>query len=222
MSIKIRSNELSPAEASFLKWQYGFDEEDEPFARALWQAIGRAWDADAVSGGGTRHLERLGSKGAYPEEVALYASFKREGGDAIWNELIRRAGLSDRRRAKVEPPIDRRRRGIEVRRKSLGNQGVFAYSAVCCDAAFVGFASQSFIVPDLPGREVLLFPQQFPKGFLPKDCEIGWCRCLGLPTSAPSSIAARECPVSDDGRRVFFRNRRTRASTGMAAQEKLT
>ena len=42
MSIKIRSTELSPAEASFLKWQYGFDEGDAPFERALWQAIVRA------------------------------------------------------------------------------------------------------------------------------------------------------------------------------------
>jgi hypothetical protein len=46
MSIKFRNEELSPAELSFLKWQYGFDEGDEPFERALWQAIMRAWDAD--------------------------------------------------------------------------------------------------------------------------------------------------------------------------------
>jgi hypothetical protein len=110
MSIKFRSNELSPAEASFLKWQYGFDEDDEPFARVLWQAIGRAWDVDTASAGRTRHLERLGSRGAYPEEVALYVSFRSEGGDTIWRELIRRAGLSDRRMARVEPTIDRRRR----------------------------------------------------------------------------------------------------------------
>ena len=110
MSIKFRSNELSPAEASFLKFQYGFDEGDEPFARALWQAIGRAWDADAASKGGTRHLERLGCAGAYPEEVALYASFRRDGGDAMWNDLIRRAGLSERRTSQVATAIDRRRR----------------------------------------------------------------------------------------------------------------
>jgi hypothetical protein len=110
MSIKFRSTELTPAEASFLKWQYGFDEDDEPFARALWQAIGRAWDADAASGGATRHLERLGCSGAFPEEVALYVSFRQEGGDAIWTELIRRAGLADRRTARVVTAIDRRRR----------------------------------------------------------------------------------------------------------------
>jgi hypothetical protein len=109
MSIKFRSKELSHAEASFLKWQYGFDEQDEPFERALWQAIMRAWDADA-SETNTRHLERLGCADAYPEEVALYVRFKSEDSDTVWNELIRRAGLSDRRTAKVEPTVDRRRR----------------------------------------------------------------------------------------------------------------
>jgi hypothetical protein len=110
MSIHFRSDELSPAEASFLQWQYGFQEDDAPFTRALWQAIGRAWDADVASGGGTRLLERLGSSGAFPEEVVLYRRFREQGGDALWNELIRRAGLSDRRTAKVVTPIDRRRR----------------------------------------------------------------------------------------------------------------
>ena len=113
MSIKFRSKELSPAEASFLKWQYGFDEQDEPFERALWQVIMRAWDADAhayASEKDPRHLPRLGSADAYPEEVALYVKFKSEDSDTVWNELIRRAGLSDRRTAKVEQPVDRRRR----------------------------------------------------------------------------------------------------------------
>ena len=109
MSIRLRSTELSPAEASFLKWQYGFDEEDEPFERALWQAIVRAWEADNASDTDTRHLERLGSSGAYPEEVELYLQFKSEASDVIWNELIRRAALSDRRTAKVDTPTNRRR-----------------------------------------------------------------------------------------------------------------
>lgn len=109
MSIKFRSKELSPAEASFLKWQYGFDEQDEPFERALWQAIMRAWEADeSVRSPG--HLERLGCDDAYPEEVALYVKFRSDDGDAVWDELIRRAGLSDRRTTKVEPAVDRRRR----------------------------------------------------------------------------------------------------------------
>ncbi len=109
MSIRFRSTELSSAEASFLKWQYGFDEEDEPFERALWQAIMRAWEADNASGIGTHYLERLGCRGAFPEEVALYVRFRSEESDVVWNELISRAGLSDRRTAKVETTINRRR-----------------------------------------------------------------------------------------------------------------
>ena len=107
MSIKLRSTELSPAEASFLKWQYGFDEEDAPFERALWQAIMRAWEADNATGAG--YLERLGCSGAFPEEVALYMQFKSESSDELWNELIRRADLSDRRTAKVDTTVNRRR-----------------------------------------------------------------------------------------------------------------
>ena len=110
MSIKFHSKELSPAEASFLKWQYGFDEEDEPFERALWQAIMRAWDADVTSETSPRHLKRLGCADAYPEEVALYVKFRAEDSDTVWNELIRRAGLSDRRTTKLDTSIDRRRR----------------------------------------------------------------------------------------------------------------
>lgn len=109
MSIRFSSTELSSAEASFLKWQYGFDEEDDPFERSLWQAILRAWEADNASGSGTRHLERLGCHGAFPEEVALYVRFKSEGSDEVWNELIRRADLSDRRTARVYTAINRRR-----------------------------------------------------------------------------------------------------------------
>jgi hypothetical protein len=109
MSIKIRSTGLSSAEASFLKWQYGFDEGDEPFERALWQAIMRAWEADNATGVGTRYLERLGSSSAFPGEVALYVRFKSGDSDEVWNGLIRRAGLSDRRTASVDTSIDRRR-----------------------------------------------------------------------------------------------------------------
>ena len=109
MSIRFRSTDLSSAEASFLKWQYGFDEEDEPFERALWQAIQRAWESDSVSGTGTRKLERLGCREAFPDEVALYVRFKSGGSDEVWNDLIRRAGLSDRRTARVDTSVKRRR-----------------------------------------------------------------------------------------------------------------
>ena len=82
----------------------------------MWHAILRAWEADNASGAGTRHLERLGCLDAFPEEVALYVQFKSAGSDKAWNELIRRAALSDRRAtladrrtARVDTSIDRRR-----------------------------------------------------------------------------------------------------------------
>ncbi|MEX0958852.1 MAG: hypothetical protein WDZ63_06145 [Burkholderiales bacterium] len=113
MSIKIQSKELSAAESSFLKWQYGFEDEDDPFERSLWQTIARAWESDnqpGISGKrGTRHLERLGSTDAYPEEVSLYVRFKSDRSDDFWSELIRRAGLSDRRQRRVAPKVERRR-----------------------------------------------------------------------------------------------------------------
>ncbi len=108
--MRFLSKELSSAEASFLKWQYGFDDADEPFELALWQAIMRAWEADNAPGATTRHLARLGGADAYPAEVALYKSFKSIGSDAIWNDLIRRAGLSDRRTTEVDAKIERRHR----------------------------------------------------------------------------------------------------------------
>ena len=46
MSIQFRSEDLSPVEISFLKWQYGFEEEDDPFERSLWHTILHAWEAD--------------------------------------------------------------------------------------------------------------------------------------------------------------------------------
>ena len=110
MSIHFRIDQLSPAEASFLRWQYGFEDADDAYARVLWQAIGRAWEADEASGGRTNHLARLGSRGAYPDEVALYLKFRSDEGDALWQDLIRRAGLSDRRKEKVATNLDRRRR----------------------------------------------------------------------------------------------------------------
>ncbi|MBK7659611.1 MAG: hypothetical protein IPJ28_10850 [Betaproteobacteria bacterium] len=110
MSIHFRIDQLSPAEASFLRWQYGFEDADDAYARVLWQAIGRAWEADEASGGRTNHIARLGSRSAYPDEVALYLRFRSDEGDALWQDLIRRAGLSDRRKEKVATNLDRRRR----------------------------------------------------------------------------------------------------------------
>lgn len=110
MSIHFRTDELTAAEASFLRWQYGFEDADDAYARVLWQAIGRAWEADQASGGRTNHLARLGCAGAYPEEVALYVRFRSQGGNAVWDDLLRRAGLADRRQSRVDTAVERRRR----------------------------------------------------------------------------------------------------------------
>ncbi|MEQ1883041.1 MAG: hypothetical protein ABL878_18970 [Burkholderiales bacterium] len=112
MGIEFRSKNLSPVETSFLKWQYGFEEEDDPFERSLWHTILHAWEADRLAyqkNSPVRHLPRLGSPSAYPEEVALYVAFKSDDSDSFWNDLIRRAGLSDRRQDNVVPMAERRR-----------------------------------------------------------------------------------------------------------------
>ncbi|UCD69372.1 MAG: hypothetical protein JSW48_04640 [Betaproteobacteria bacterium] len=114
MSLKIRNQDLSAAELSFLKWQYGFEEDDDPFEISLWQTIMRAWESDnAPSMSQTKrmeHLSRLGSADAYPEHVSLYIKFKSDHSDRFWRELITRAGLADRRKQKAAAPVERRRR----------------------------------------------------------------------------------------------------------------
>jgi hypothetical protein len=113
MSIQFRSKDLSPVEISFLKWQYGFEEEDDPFERSLWHTILHAWEADRqafLEQAPGRHLPRLGSREAYPEEVALYVAFKSDQSDSFWDDLITRAGLADRRTSNVMPMAERRRR----------------------------------------------------------------------------------------------------------------
>ena len=63
-----------------------------------------------VSNSPSRHLPRLGSEEAYPEQVALYVKFKSDQGELFWNDLIKRAGLADRRKDNVVPIAERRRR----------------------------------------------------------------------------------------------------------------
>ncbi len=114
MSLKIRNQDLSPAEISFLKWQYGFEEDDDPFEISLWQTIMRAWESDnapsMTQSPRTDHLSRVGSSGAYAEHVSLYIKFKSDQSDRFWRELITRAGLADRRQRKATAPVERRRR----------------------------------------------------------------------------------------------------------------
>src|SRR5258708_35852743 len=106
MSIQFRSKDLSPVEISFLKWQYGFEEEDDPFERSLGHTILHAWEADRqafMSDSPSRHLPPLGSVAAYPEQGALYVTFKSDQGASFWNDLIKRAGLPHPRHAHVAP-----------------------------------------------------------------------------------------------------------------------
>jgi hypothetical protein len=119
MTIKFNKKDLKPAEISFLKWQYGFEDDDDPFERSLWHTILRAWEADSEptlpGKRPTRHLDRLGSRDAYPDEVALFVKFKSDQSDKFWRELIERAGLADRRQRHATPAVERRRR-TEARR----------------------------------------------------------------------------------------------------------
>ena len=114
MSLKIRDQDLSPAEVSFLKWQYGFEEDDDPFEISLWQTIMRAWESDNAPSMSrakrTDRLSHLGSSDAYPEHVSLYIKFKSDQSDRFWRELITRAGLADRRQRKTPTQVERRRR----------------------------------------------------------------------------------------------------------------
>ena len=114
MSLKIRDQDLSPAEVSFLKWQYGFEEDDDPFEISLWQTIMRAWESDNAPSMSrakrTERLSRLGCSDAFPEYVSLYIKFKSDQSDRFWRELITRAGLADRRQRKTPTPVERRRR----------------------------------------------------------------------------------------------------------------
>jgi hypothetical protein len=46
MTLKLRAGALMPAEASFLSWQFGFEDDDDRFLPALWRAIDQAWLSD--------------------------------------------------------------------------------------------------------------------------------------------------------------------------------
>ena len=111
MALKFRMENLSPAEASLIAWQFGFDEDDDPFLPTLWQTIAKAWAVDVAGKGTVQHLKRLGTAHAYPEEVAVYRKFKSADGESYWLDMLQRAGLNDRRqRSGPAPAVERRRR----------------------------------------------------------------------------------------------------------------
>ena len=114
MSLKFKTTELSHAEASLIGWQFGYSEDDDPFYVSLWHTINRAWVSDNLPATAGRpkaeHLKRLGSASAFPEEVSVYLKFKSADGEKYWLDLLKRAGLADRRQRSVSPPTGERRK----------------------------------------------------------------------------------------------------------------
>ena len=116
MSLKFCTDEMTPAEASFVAWQFGSHDEDDPFFVSLWHTINRAWRSDngptSEARPRSQHVARLGAPGAYPEAVAIFLEFKSEQGEQFWLSLLERAGLGDRRQRAVPPSVERRRRPV--------------------------------------------------------------------------------------------------------------
>ncbi len=117
MSVKFRKEGLSGAEASLLAWQFGASEDDSPFVSALWVALSSAWERESRGDReATAFLGRLGSSGAFPEEVAAFRRFKGADGEAYWLDILHRAGLADRRQREEPAAVERRRtrRALEI------------------------------------------------------------------------------------------------------------
>ena len=126
MSLKLRTDELTLAEITFLNWQFGSKDEDDPFYVSLWNTINRAWIRDNTSSTSAaspqpNHLTRLSSPGAYPEEVAIFLKFKSESGEEFWLDLLQRAGLDDRRQKDLPPSVERRKRAATKRSAASAN-----------------------------------------------------------------------------------------------------
>ena len=119
MSLKFKTDDLTQAEASLIGWQFGYSEDDDPYYVSLWHTVNRAWVSDSQPGSAkrpkTQHLKRLGAAGAYPDEVAVYLKFKSSEGEKYWLNLLKRAGLADRRqRSETPPSVERRKRAPAV------------------------------------------------------------------------------------------------------------
>jgi hypothetical protein len=115
MSLKFRTDELTPAEASLIAWQFGFQDDDDPFYRSLWNVIDRAWISDQRPQNGshkTDYLKRLAVPGAFPDEIVAFLKFKSGEGEQYWLSLLSKAGLGDRRQRSVMPAVERRGRSV--------------------------------------------------------------------------------------------------------------
>ncbi|MBK8337100.1 MAG: hypothetical protein IPL03_11145 [Sterolibacteriaceae bacterium] len=113
MILKLRAGALTPAETSFLSWQFGFEDDDDRFLPALWRAIDQAWLSDlqrmSSMDEGSSHLSRLAAPGAFPDEVGVFRRFKSDDGERYWLDMLKRAGIADRRQRSVMPSVERRR-----------------------------------------------------------------------------------------------------------------
>ena len=110
MTLKFKTDDLTHAEASLIGWQFGYSEDDDPYYVSLWHTVNRAWASDNQ----TAHLKRLGAAGAYPDEVSVYMKFKSADGEKYWLNLLKRAGLADRRTRSESPPTGERRKRAAV------------------------------------------------------------------------------------------------------------
>lgn len=113
MTLNMRTDALTAAEAAFLAWQFGFEDDHDRFLPALWRAIDQAWLSDLHRQPATNqsfgHLQRLSAPGAFPDEVNVFLRFKSDDGERYWLDMIKRAGLADRRQRSVMPSVERRR-----------------------------------------------------------------------------------------------------------------
>ena len=118
MSLKFKMDDLTQAEASLIGWQFGYSEDDDPYYVSLWHTVNRAWVSDGQPGTPkrpkTEHLKHLRAPGAYPDEVAVYLKFKSSEGEKFWLNLLKRAGLADRRQRSEAPPSTERRKRASV------------------------------------------------------------------------------------------------------------
>lgn len=109
MAFRVREDQLTPAEASLLRWQFGGGSVRSPYLAAFWSALSLAWDqAKRGDTDAQTFIERLAVPGAFIDEVAAYRRFQGAEGEIYWLDLLQRAGLRDRRQNYRVPLIERR------------------------------------------------------------------------------------------------------------------
>ncbi len=113
MSLEFQRDALSEAEAGLVAWQFSGSEDEHPYVAKLWAAIAQAWEfAAAGRGEAQAFLDRLAVTEAFGPEIAVYRRFKGVDGEAYWLDILRRAGLADRRQRYSAVANERRRRRV--------------------------------------------------------------------------------------------------------------